>query len=161
MRWALVGVFALAATGLLIAANTTVASRVMGAAVVQTSTSGDSLIVEAFFPARVLDHISVGQPLSFRPSDSSTGAMTLEVLSVAPLASPRGSAVGRPAADTHGETSPPIVVYGGALVSRLPKGREPFSLAPGSSGTAQLMLGRESLLHLLRPRTPNQRSGRT
>ncbi len=163
MRWALVGVFALAAAGLLIAANTTVASRVMGTAIVRASTSGDSLIVEAFFPARVLDHISVGQPLSFRPSDSSIDAITLEVLTVAPLASPGGPAAGHStaAAGTHGEASPPIVVYGGALVSRLPMGREPSWLAPGSGGTAQLVIGRESLLHLLRPRAPDQRSGRT
>jgi hypothetical protein len=160
MRWALVGVFALAATGLLIAANTTVASRVMGPAVVQTSASGDSLIVEAFFPARAIDHIFVGQPLSFRPSGSSIGAVALEVSSVAPLASSDGPAVGHSASapDPRAEASLPIVVYGGALVSRLPMKRSP---APGSGGTAQLVIGRESLLHLLRPRTSNQRSGRT
>lgn len=163
MRWALAGIFALAAAGLLVAANTTIASRVLGPAVVLPSTTGDSLIVEALLPAHTLNRISIGQKISFRSTDPNEGAITLRVLSATTLPTLSDGVVDRStaAASAQGETNPSVLVLGGALVSTLRTRSEPASPSPGSRGTAQLVIGQESLLHLLRPRTPKPRTGPT
>jgi hypothetical protein len=160
IQWAIVGVFVFAATGLLVAANTTIASRVMGPAVIRSSASGDSLIVEALLPARAIGHIARGQSLRFRSLDPRIPAITLDVLSVASIPVLDDAVRDRSLTglDGRGETSPPILVRSG-LIDRSRLGRDASLLRPGVSGTAQVVMGRETLLHMLRPRTSRSKSG--
>jgi hypothetical protein len=162
IQWAIVGVFVMAAVGFLIAANTTIASRVMGPAVVRASTGGDSLIVEALLPARALGRIAPGQSLRFRPLDARNPAITLEVLSIASIPALNDAVRDRslPGFDGRGETSAPILVRSGGLIQDLKIARDAAWLRPGRSGTAQVVVGRETLLHMLRPRTSHPKSGR-
>lgn len=160
IQWAIAGVFVMAAVGLVVAANTTIASRVTGPAVVRSSTSGDSLIVEALVPARALGRIVPGQSLRFRSLDAGIPVITLDVLSIASIPALDDAVRDRSLAgfDGRGETTPPILVRSGGLVDRTRLGRDVTSLKPGRSGTAQVEIGRETLLHMLRPRTSNPKS---
>jgi hypothetical protein len=163
IQWAIAGVFVMAGVGILIAANTTIASRVTGPAVIRSSTSGDSLIVEALLPARALGRITPGQSLRFRSLDARIPAITLDVLSISSIPTLGDAARERSLAgfDGPGETSAPILVRSGGLIDRSRPDRDAKSLRPGGSGTAQVVIGRETLLHMLRPRTSNPKSGRT
>lgn len=157
MQWGFAGVLALAAAGLFAAANITIDTHVTGPAVVRRS-DGDSLVVEALFPARAAGNISVGQSLAFRASPPNVGVVTLEIIFTTPLTGPSSDPVAEPpiAIGPRGETA--LIVVRAARFPG-PRGTGSISFASGTGGTAQLMVGRESLLHHLQPRTFNSRSG--
>jgi hypothetical protein len=147
MRWALGGIFILAALGVLLAATTSIPNRETTTASAHLTSGGDTVLVDAVFALQADANIHPGQTMSFRPPDPGAHPIDLTILTVVPYqtkAAPEGS---------RSEPSRRVLVRGAIPASRLQE--EAVSITgPAASGTAQVLIGEESLLRLLRPRTP-------
>ena len=143
MRWALAGIFLLAGLGLLLAAKTTIPIRATSVASPRLSSGGDSVYVEGVFALQSDAPVRRGETITFRSREPGSGSVDLVVVTVAPY--------GEGLAPARGPRR--FLVVGAVPMNRL-QGETRLITTPGSSGTVHILLGHESLLHLLRPRTP-------
>lgn len=151
LNWALAGILLLAGAGVLLAASTAIPKRVTSVALARLSSGGDSVLTEALFPLPVAAGINPGQTISFRSSDAGAKPIDLVILSILPdpeRRQDRGDGASRRPARR-------LVVHGGIPVSRV-TGDIEWITASGSSGTVQILIGQETVLHLLRPRPPGR-----
>ena len=148
MWWALGGIFVLATLGVVLAATTSIPKRVTGTASARLSPGGDTVVVDAVFALPVNASIHTGQTMTFRPQDPGARPLDLAILTVAPF---RGNAVTHAAASARATTR--LLVHAVAPSSRVGGDARSFT-GPVAGGTAHVLVGTETLLHLLRPRTP-------
>lgn len=146
MRWAIAGVFLFAGIGVFLAASTSIPIRATSTASPRLSAAGDSVLVDAVFPLQGNASPRPGQTMSYRSRDPGSSPVDLAILDVVDYPEPGTSASPRTAQRR-------VLVRGALPVSRF-AGNAQLITEPGTSGTVQILLGEESLLHLLRPRTP-------
>jgi hypothetical protein len=149
MRWALAGIFILAGVGVLLAATTSIPNRATSTASARLSSGGDTVLVDAVF-AEGDARIRAGQTMSFRLQEAGARPIDLTILSVTPY--PTSAKTPEPPSASS-EPSRRVLVRGAVPVDLL-GGDALFITGPAASGTVQVTMGEESLLHLLRPRTP-------
>jgi hypothetical protein len=148
MWWALGGIFVLATLGVFLAVTTSIPKRVTSSASARLSSGGDTVVVDAVFALPQNASIHTGQTMTFRPQDPGVRPLDLAILTVDPF---RGNAVTHAAASA--KTTTRVLVHAAAPSSRIRGDARSFT-GPVASGTAHVLVGTETLLHLLRPRTP-------
>ena len=148
MRWAIAGIFILAGVGVLLAATTSIPNRASTTASARLSSGRDSILVDAVFALSADSRIRVGQTMSFRPQTPGAAPIDLKILSVAPYSTSRS------VAETAARALPRrVLVHGGIGANEIDV--DPLSITgPAIGGTVHVSVGRETLLHLFRPRTP-------
>lgn len=147
MWWAFGGIFALAALGVFLAATTSIPKRMTSTASARLSSGGDTVLVDAVFALPQNASVHTGQTITFRPQDPGAHPIDLAILTIAPF---RGDAVTRAAS---AKTATRVLVHAATPSSHITGDASSFS-GPVASGTAHIVVGTETLLHLLRPRTP-------
>ena len=148
MRWALAGIFVLAASGVFLASATSIPKRVTGTASARLSSGGDTVVVDAVFALPQGASIHTGQTMTFRPQDPVARPIDVAILTVDPY---RGNAVTHAAVSAISSTR--VLVHAATPTSHIQGDARSFT-GPLTSGTAHVLVGTETLLHLLRPRTP-------
>jgi|SRR5262252_8746605 len=143
-RWAFPAVLLLATGIVLFAALSEAPIQITGPAVVR-ATSRDSLIVEAYLPVRDRHEIEPGMRSFF--TTEGADPIPLTVLS----AVARDESLEQPGAKRVGSTHSPVAVVLAGRPQRRRDGSTPADAAlVGTSGTARVVLGKESLLRMLR-----------
>ena len=150
MQWALAGIVLVAALGVLLAATTSIPRRATGTASARLSSNGDSLFVDAIFALHEDASIQAGQTMSFRPQDPGASPFDLVVLSVQPYPSSSGT---DPREKSRATTAPRVLVHAAVPTNRIQGDARSFT-GPATGGTVHVAVGKETLLHLIRPRTP-------
>ena len=150
MRWALAGILLLAAVGVCLAATTSIPRRATSTASARLSPGEDSVFVDAIFALHEDARIQAGQVMSFRPQDSGSKPFELVILNVVSYPTPAGAdARGASPANVAGR----VLVHGAVPAIQI-QGDARSITGPATGGTVQVGIGEETLLHLLRPRTP-------
>jgi hypothetical protein len=148
MRWALAGIFILAGVGVFLAATTTIPNRATSTASALLSADKDTVLVDAVFTVPRDASIRPGQTMWFRTHEPGSDPVVLTILAVEGYPS---KAVSPTSAPPRVHDTGRILVHGAIPASRFEGGATTVS---GLGGTASVLIGEESLLHLFRPRTP-------
>ena len=148
MQWALGGILVLAALGVLLAGTTSIPKGATSTASARLNAGGDTVFVDAVFVLPEKTTLHSGQTVSFRPQDPGGHPIDLAIVSVTPYR--RDTAT--PAATS---ATPPLrVLVHAATPTSTAMGDARSFTGPAASGTAHVLIGTETLLHLLRPRSP-------
>ena len=150
MPWALAVILILAAVGVLVAATTSIPRGATSTAAARLSSDGDSVFVDAMFALHDDASIHAGQAMSFRPQDPGSRSFDLVIVSVVPYPAPTGAGGESPANSVHR-----VLVHGAVPANRIQGNARPMT-SPATGGTAHVAIGKETLLHLFRPRASSE-----
>lgn len=143
MRWALGGILVLATLGILLAASISIPKRAASTAMARLSSHGDTLLVDAVFTVPEKAALRPGQAMSFRSQDPRAIPIDLAITTIAPYKS----------GATDAATRARVFVQAAIPTSSVHGDPRAFT-GLAASGTAHVLIGNETLLHLFRPRTP-------
>jgi len=146
MRWAIASILALAALGVLLAATTSIPKRATATSLARLNAGGDTVFVDAVFVLPEGSDIKPGQGMTFRPQIPGAHPLDLKIESVTTY--PKNTV---PHAPGQSGTPELIQVHAATPTSNLGGEARPF-IGLEASGSAHVLFGTETLLHLIQPR---------